>query len=1244
LCLLIILAVVTPRLINLDTVKKTIKSQYAENIGGQIEYQHLDLALFPRPHVVISNVNFTVPDTVDGTLESLDLYPKILPLFTGKLQIGMLRSRSPEINIRFPESSDDETSASGTTSFETHGAQLVSAIRSLPEFKIPATALRIQNGRISFFEGGKRILSLQGINGNVKHEAGWFEFTLDCQSNFWESMNIKGRYEEPGFKINSQIRLTQLRPHAVVDYFFPQSNLKMANARANLTLDLQTDGPEHLQAKMDGSIPYLYLRLGGKELKITDASFNGAYQLKNKALTLSLSQLNLKDPRLMLAAQLTADPALPDIQLEIEGRQIDVETTQRVARSLTENADVVNDVFEIIRSGEFERVVLKARGPTLADLAGGDNYVIEGNMVGGNIFVPDVELNLVDVTGDARIVDGILEAENVQARMGNSFGQKGKLAIALTGDTAPFHIEGLIQADLSELPPVLLRVLDDDKLKKELALLNNVSGSAVGTMVLGEDTNDLNVRIMASDIQLDVAYQRIPFPLKIDGGSLLLDGSRVALTDINAVVGKSSLSRLSSKFKWEKASAFEITSKSTSIDLAELFGWLSEEKKFEHDLKDITAVSGKVSLHDFNLKGPFSKPDQWQITSKGDIQELSMRSALLPGRLTVARGQFTCSGDRFSINNVNAIVGKSSISALSANLKWSQPAMLTANSAKTAVFLDEIYPWLKYHKTLRHSLENIPPLTGILAFQNLAFTSPISEKSNQNLSLTGTIEKWDIRSPKFPTDLRLSGGELDLQDSRFELRNSSAGFGESTITRFGLGMNWGKESSYAVKADSADILIAELYPWLISFDTLKETFDGFSATRGRLALNGLDVTGPASRSRAWKFHLAGDLSGMVMESDYFKDSIHIHSAKFSANSPTGAKGMLGHIDLTDTQVGWQDSKIALQGTADFSEKDLVLDMDIEADRINWRQIEQIAEIEGKQGSGSTMVLKGDLRVKSDNFTYENYTWQPLYTDISFDNAETSILIKKADLCGIRFPGILKVTSDELELYLSPIATNQNLEPTITCLTDKPNLADGTFNLNGEIMTKARPADVLNSLSGNLEFKAEQGRIYRFGMLAKIFSLLNVTEIYRGEVPDLAGKGFAYDSMSANAIFEDGKLVIEESSIDSPSMGIACAGKIKLAKKKMDLTVLVAPFKTVDRIVKHIPLVGNILGGTLVSLPFRATGDLDDPDVIPLSPTAVGSGLLGILERTLKLPITIIQPVLPKPKEKTDEKNEEKFQQ
>jgi hypothetical protein len=67
---------------------------------------------------------------------------------------------------------------------------------------------------------------------------------------------------------------------------------------------------------------------------------------------------------------------------------------------------------------------------------------------------------------------------------------------------------------------------------------------------------------------------------------------------------------------------------------------------------------------------------------------------------------------------------------------------------------------------------------------------------------------------------------------------------------------------------------------------------------------------------------------------------------------------------------------------------------------------------------------------------------------------------------------------------------------------------------------------------------------------------------------------------------------------------------------------------VQRIVGKIPVVGHILGGSLVSIPVKIKGKLSDPEVTFLSPAAVGSAFFGIIERTIKLPITIIEPVLP----------------
>ncbi len=76
-----------------------------------------------------------------------------------------------------------------------------------------------------------------------------------------------------------------------------------------------------------------------------------------------------------------------------------------------------------------------------------------------------------------------------------------------------------------------------------------------------------------------------------------------------------------------------------------------------------------------------------------------------------------------------------------------------------------------------------------------------------------------------------------------------------------------------------------------------------------------------------------------------------------------------------------------------------------------------------------------------------------------------------------------------------------------------------------------------------------------------------------------------------------------------------------------MTVLFASFKTIDYIVSKIPLVSNILAGTLITIPINVTRNLSDPMVNPLSIKAIGEGVLGIMKRTLELPFEVIQRVI-----------------
>ncbi|MDH3875603.1 MAG: AsmA-like C-terminal domain-containing protein, partial [Desulfobacteraceae bacterium] len=180
-------------------------------------------------------------------------------------------------------------------------------------------------------------------------------------------------------------------------------------------------------------------------------------------------------------------------------------------------------------------------------------------------------------------------------------------------------------------------------------------------------------------------------------------------------------------------------------------------------------------------------------------------------------------------------------------------------------------------------------------------------------------------------------------------------------------------------------------------------------------------------------------------------------------------------------------------------------------------------------------------------------------------------------------------------------------------------------------TKGTAQTLMQNINGDLKFYASKGRFQAgrsLRILIKIFSILNVTEIFKGKLSNPETEGFAFNSIRAGVDIKNGKLVLNEMIIDGTSMNIVCQGYIDVIHKQMDVTALVAPLKTIDFFIKRTPLIKDILGESLISIPVGIKGHLENPRVTPLPPSKVGSGLLGIIKKTLQLPVKIIQPIPP----------------
>ncbi|HKZ39756.1 MAG TPA: AsmA-like C-terminal domain-containing protein, partial [Candidatus Hodarchaeales archaeon] len=153
-----------------------------------------------------------------------------------------------------------------------------------------------------------------------------------------------------------------------------------------------------------------------------------------------------------------------------------------------------------------------------------------------------------------------------------------------------------------------------------------------------------------------------------------------------------------------------------------------------------------------------------------------------------------------------------------------------------------------------------------------------------------------------------------------------------------------------------------------------------------------------------------------------------------------------------------------------------------------------------------------------------------------------------------------------------------------------------------------------------------GRVEKYGGLAKFFTVLNFGELFRGQGPEFDKEVFPYDNLRAKADFEEGKVLIREAVMDGPSIKVVCEGFVDLVNRKLDLQLLVIPVMAVDSVIEKIPLVNFILGKNFVSIPIKVTGDISNPDVTTVSPSAVSFGLLGIIKQTLNIPATIVKPL------------------
>ena len=169
--------------------------------------------------------------------------------------------------------------------------------------------------------------------------------------------------------------------------------------------------------------------------------------------------------------------------------------------------------------------------------------------------------------------------------------------------------------------------------------------------------------------------------------------------------------------------------------------------------------------------------------------------------------------------------------------------------------------------------------------------------------------------------------------------------------------------------------------------------------------------------------------------------------------------------------------------------------------------------------------------------------------------------------------------------------------------------------------------VKESLRGGLRFEIENGVIEKFNILSKIFSILNVSQLLKGRLPDLATKGLPFHQILATFHVKDGVATTDDFLVDSDAMRITLLGKIDLGKNFIDARIGVHPLVTIDTILRSVPIAGYILTGEdkgFISYFYEVKGNLDNPKIEAIPLKTIEEPSWGVIKRLLLTPLRPFQ--------------------
>jgi hypothetical protein len=1174
------------RAVHSGAVRRAISDAAAGTLGGTLTYGRLDVAVFPRPVIVLREVRLSAPGRPESTARSVTLVPAFVSLIRREVRLASVRIE--EGDLRFDLSSPPGTAPEPFTleRLREQGARWLDAL----EARAPGLAVEFKGSRATFLHGTRRTLEVEAVDAAFRGPPGGLRAEISCASPFWHRARISARLDRGDLAARGTIRADGLALSRILGQLPPLPFAVEDDAPAELSVDFEARDFRSVRADVEARFPSLTLRRGrSHRLGLSGVRVAATIRADGERVAVGNLALSAGSPSLRVAGSFEATNRPAAWSLSLRGSGIDVASVRTASIAFAGDVEPVPSIFDRLRGGTVPAVAFEAHGRLPFAPIPTDGFTLDGTLRGGRLHVVPPGLDLDGVDGEVRIARGVLSARRVSARLGRSATRGGTFSIDLARGGNPFRADLPVEADLSQLKPVMAGLSLSPDAARPFDGIETLEGHATGRLRLDGEGGSVRTAFSVSDVRLAGRHRAVRLPIEIDGGRIAFEGDRLSVADLSGRIGRSAFREVAGGMRTAGDLPVDNLTGRIRADLGELLPVAASRRTTGNAPPALPSATGTVDLAVRRFDGSILGPGPGTLVAEGTLHDLRVESPSLPGPLSLASGSFRTAPGGTSFDAVHA-------------------KLLDAEVTVSGSFPD--------------GPDRLPP------FALSAVDGRIGPDAGLRLArLAGLPPEPAIRFPVALSGVRVSADRVGAVALAGNFRSPGGVALDLDLSRTPAGLNVRR---FAIR-DAATDAHGELS---VSDEAVGLAFSGHleAATLDRLLVGRPSGDGRISGDFRLKL-LRGKRGGLSADGRIMAQAVRLPGILprlFVRRLDATADG--DRVVLSEAAIAWDDRPLSIRGEISNRRDDIRVDLSIDAPPLSLAEIARALDAPPAAGARKRpawpLPVTGTLRIAAESFTIGTFTWKPVRATVALAPESVTVDVAESGLCGISMPGRLVFTPRDAALDFRVKAVDLQADTTLACLGNRSLKMTGRFSLDARVAGSGPAGSPAEKLSGPVVLTARDGRIREADLLMKVLAMVNVTQLFFGKLPDIRERGFAYDSLRIEGVLSGRKLEVREMVLDAASANIAGQGSIDFSRGTVDGVVLTSPFKTVDAVIRSVPVLRYIMKGRLLAVPVRVSGPWTDPAVSYLQPAEVGAGLLGVVERTLKLPVKLIEPILP----------------